>query len=104
MSEAPKRIWLQIPIMDEEYTSTEDITWCSDIINDDDTEYVRADEIERLQQRIAELEKRVEPVELSARLKITMEHSAWNGVLQLDDALRNIDDVIGDSEPSPEDK
>jgi hypothetical protein len=30
---------------------------------------------------------------LCEALKIEMQHSAWDGVLQLDDALRNIDDL-----------
>lgn len=39
--------------------------------------------------RVAELER----AKLKAELKIAMEHSAWDGVLQLDDALLNISDL-----------
>jgi hypothetical protein len=34
-----------------------------------------------------------ERARLLDELKIAMEHSAWDGVLQLDDALRNISDL-----------
>lgn len=40
--------------------------------------------------RVAQLERE----RLCAALKIEMEHSAWDGVLQLDDALRNIADAL----------
>lgn len=40
--------------------------------------------------RVAEVER----ARLLAALKLQMQHSAWDGVLQLDDALRNIDDVL----------
>ena len=39
--EAPERIYLQLGDPDEE-------TWCQDKVNDDDTEYIRADIVERL--------------------------------------------------------
>jgi len=53
-----------------------------------------------LQRRVAELEAEraglvaAERERLCEALKIEMQHSAWDGVLQLDDALRNIADAL----------
>lgn len=44
--------------------------------------------------RFAALVAAHERERLCADLKIDMQHSAWDGVLQLDDALRNIDAAI----------
>ena len=52
MREAPKRIWLQRPLLDDHFACDAEVTWCQDMINDDDTEYVRVDEIEHLQNEI----------------------------------------------------
>lgn len=47
MADAPERIWLQRPCRDPENEWFGEVTWCGDKINDDDTEYVRADEVQR---------------------------------------------------------
>ena len=48
--EAPERIWLQL---EPEEIAYYEQTWCADKINESDTEYVLADEIERLRESIA---------------------------------------------------
>ena len=45
-------------------------------------------------QRFAELVRADERQRLLADLSIAMQHSAWDGVLQLDDAMRNIGDAL----------
>jgi hypothetical protein len=47
----PERIWLQ---WDLDEDPVNERTWCADKINDSDTEYVRAAEIERLRKLMAE--------------------------------------------------
>jgi len=53
MSDAPKRIWLQWDGSADEDEVGEpyppEVTWCQDRVFDRDVEYVRADEIARLQ-------------------------------------------------------
>ena len=41
--QGPERIWLQDCGDSHEGPQLEDVTWCADQINDDDTEYIRAD-------------------------------------------------------------
>ena len=61
MSDAPKRIWLQVDPEGERYddplgSDWDGVTWCQDQMNTTDVEYVRSDEIERLEAENARLE------------------------------------------------
>ena len=47
MSDAPKKVWLQ-NVGDADQLYDDEVTWCGEKINEDDVEYIRADEIERL--------------------------------------------------------
>jgi len=72
------------------------------MINDDDTEYVRADEIERLHQRIYELEQRGEPV---AWIQERSFPSNGNSLFLVSDAKAEDFTVpLYLAQPSPEDK
>lgn len=52
MADAPERIWLQRPCRDPENEWCGEVTWCEDKQEDDDTEYVRADFLERMRLRL----------------------------------------------------
>ena len=49
-NDAEERIWLQRPCRAEDSEWYGEVTWCQDKVNDDDTEYVRADLVERLRE------------------------------------------------------
>ena len=63
MSDVPKTIWLQRPNRDSMSEWCNEVTWCEDKQNDDDTCYIKAgvataelaNEIESLRQRVNEV-------------------------------------------------
>ena len=52
----PKRIYLQWHNPDHDFG----VQWCPDQINDDDVEYVTAEQLETAEQRVADLERQNE--------------------------------------------
>ena len=58
-------------------------------------EWYGRDKLHQYAEAYAKAKVAAERERLCAGLKIAMQHSAWDDVLQLDDALRNIDDMKG---------
>ncbi len=72
MSDEPKRIYLQQP--EHAIKEYEGCTWCSDRIDDTDTEYIRNDLYAELQAQVEALEQKLEA--LDVMLEWMMEHGA----------------------------